>query len=52
MGMTNEIAADLLGLLNKARPVLQKLDEGAKDGKSVDLFRVLAFFLQEHVATS
>jgi nuclear pore complex protein Nup188 len=52
MGMTNEIAADLLSLLNKARPVLQKLDEGAKDGKSVDLFRVLAFFLQEHVATS
>jgi hypothetical protein len=43
--MTEEIAADLPSMLNKTRPVLQDLDEGAKDGNSVDLFSVLEFFL-------
>jgi nuclear pore complex protein Nup188 len=48
-GMTGEIASDLLSMLNKARPLLQKLDEGKK---GVDLVRVLAEFLQQHVSSS
>jgi hypothetical protein len=45
-GMTDEMGADLLGVLKKARPILQKIDP---KGESVDLTKVLGDFLQEHV---
>lgn len=49
-GMTGEMAADLLAMLNKARPVLAKAQELMGEKDEADFARVLATFVQEHVA--
>lgn len=48
-GMTGEMAADLQGLLGKAKPVIAKsaVVLGEKD---VDLTQVLAYFVQERIS--
>lgn len=47
-GMTGEMAADLLGLLNKAKPLMAKSAETLGEG-SVDLTPILARFVQERI---
>ena len=51
-GMTGEMAADLLAMLNKARPVLAKAQELMGEKDESDFARVLATFVQEHVVAA
>ncbi|KAH9833832.1 nucleoporin subcomplex protein binding to Pom34-domain-containing protein [Rhodofomes roseus] len=48
-GMTGEMASDLLGLLNKAKPLVAKSGEVLGEG-NVDLTPVLARFVQERIS--
>ncbi|KAI0774700.1 hypothetical protein BD413DRAFT_611715 [Trametes elegans] len=48
-GMTGEMAADLHGLLAKARPVIAK-SAAVLGEKDVDLTQVLAYFVQERIS--
>ncbi|KAH9927349.1 nucleoporin subcomplex protein binding to Pom34-domain-containing protein [Fomitopsis serialis] len=49
-GMTGEMAGDLLGLLNKAKPVMAKSTEVLGQG-NVDLTPVLVRFVQERISS-
>lgn len=49
-GMTGEMAADLLGLLNKAKPLMAKSAETLGEG-TVDLTPILARFVQERISS-
>jgi len=50
-GMTGEMAADLLSLLNRAKPILAKIGTMARtqDG-DVDLTQVLSRFVSERIS--
>ena len=49
-GMTGEMAADLLGLLNKAKPLVAKSTEVLGEG-NVDLTPILVRFVQERISS-
>ncbi|KAF7302838.1 hypothetical protein MKEN_01245900 [Mycena kentingensis (nom. inval.)] len=51
-GATSELAADLLALINKAKPVVAKCDAVVGGAATVDLTGVLANFLQERAIVS